>query len=87
MASTSAPFFWLTKMITGGSTPRFSISINLRRLSCSVTMYTICSVLSVGLPIDPMYTTAGRLKYVRASLSTAGGIVAVNMTVYKWNAT
>ncbi len=54
LAKTSAPFFWLTKIITGGSTPRLNISINLRRLSCSVTMHTICSVLSVGLPMDPM---------------------------------
>jgi len=28
-----------------------------------------------------MYTTAGRRKYVLANRSTAGGMVAVNMTV------
>jgi len=44
-------------------------------------MWTICSVRSTGLPMDPIYTTAGRRKYVLAKRSTAGGIVAVNITV------
>ena len=39
----------------------------------------------MGLPADPTYTTAGRRKYVRASLSTAEGMVAVNMTVCNQN--
>ena len=83
LASTSAPFFWFTNMMTGGVTPRPSISSSLRLLSASDRIYTICSTRSVGLPAEPMYTTAGRRRYVRASRSTAGGIVAVNITV--WN--
>ena len=61
-ANTSAPFFWLTKMMIGGSTPPFKISINLFLLALSAIMYTTCSTLSTGLPTLPMCTIAGRLR-------------------------
>ena len=41
-ARTSAPFFWLTKMMMGGSTPPFKISINLFLFALSAIMYTTC---------------------------------------------
>ncbi|KAE9532190.1 hypothetical protein AGLY_010392 [Aphis glycines] len=46
LANTSAPFFWLTNIIIGGSTLRLRISTSLLRLSFSLIMWTICSVRS-----------------------------------------
>ena len=49
-ARTSAPFFWLTKMMMGGSMPLLRREISFFLLSPSDTINTCCSTFSVGLP-------------------------------------
>ncbi|KAJ0560228.1 hypothetical protein HanRHA438_Chr06g0264021 [Helianthus annuus] len=52
---------------------------NLGIFSDSLTMITCCVMRSVAFPAVPIVTTTGFLKYFLASLSTAGGIVALNI--------
>ena len=50
-ARTSAPFFWLTNMIIGGSMLLLKRESSFFLLSASDTMNTCCSTFSVGLPV------------------------------------
>lgn len=49
-------------------------------LSSPETNSTRCSTVSTACPATPIVTIAGRRRYFFASRSTAGGIVAENMT-------
>lgn len=64
LAKTSAPFFWLTKIIMGGSSLSFSNDSSFFLFSFSVTKYTLCSTRSVGLPVIMPWLLTCRLAIV-----------------------
>ena len=53
-------------------------------LSASLHMTTRCVMSAAALPAEPIVTTTGERRYLRASRSTSGGIVALNMYVVRY---
>ena len=53
----------------------------MRSFSDRLTHMTVCLMRSEVFPAEPIVTTAGLRRYVRAKRSTDGGMVAENMYV------
>mmetsp|Transcript_10768 Transcript_10768/g.27951 ORF Transcript_10768/g.27951 Transcript_10768/m.27951 type:complete len:222 (-) Transcript_10768:762-1427(-) len=83
LASVFAVFFWLTKTITGGGGPVSSSSSSLSSFAFSLTNAMCCVMFSLVDDGSPMYTYAGSRMYARAIFSSACGIVAENMNVWR----
>lgn len=61
----------------GGGRGHVSSRCSRAAFSFSLAIWTRCTMRSTALPALPMLMTTGRRRYLRASLSTDGGIVAL----------